>query len=666
MRVRRLVPLVVILLICAGLDSRGQDNPTQFRTGVELIQLDVAVLDDEREPVRGLSAGDFTVLVDGVSRPIQAFTSIELGSRAPSNDAIWAKAVAPDVVTNRTGVQEGRLVVILMDRSIPPHEPTVAARRIAAGVVDALGPDDLAAVVSTSNGAVQTLTTDRARLLRAINASDPSTSISKEAEGIWNGVGLTIDPLGDGRCLCGLCVHETITRVAEALQGASRRRKVLFFIGSNFTWQSSRPIAERAEDVGCEVRLKDARTAMLTAVDRANLTVHSIDPQGLSNIGPQTRASTPGGFDRAVRGAQGIRLEQQQSEMAATQTGQQNLRVLPERTGGRTIVNRNMPEEIVPAIFRESEAYYVLGVDSGVPERRDVARSIEVKVARRGVRVHAQRQFLSPAAQRPSQAGAQQTSTRPVIDEAIDRLLPSAALPLSLAVAVFASPDSSKAIVRIHVDAGAFANADGRPTPLDVAIAAVDQTGRLVASARQRSTVALTGTGPRRTAEATVQSHLELPRGEYEVRVAVTDAELGKVASVFSDVTVPSFESDPLSLSDVTVDVAASASSGPVPTTRRVFHRGDRVRALLQIYQGTNRTEPAGAVSMRVQIVDAEGTAVRDQALTFTEAMFANRRADCVITLPVANLPPGKYLLKLDASLDRRTSGRMLAFSVEM
>jgi hypothetical protein len=46
--------------------------------------------------------------------------------------------------------------------------------------------------------------------------------------------------------------------------------------------------------------------------------------------------------------------------------------------------------------------------------------------------------------------------------------------------------------------------------------------------------------------------------------------------------------------------------------------------------------------------------------------MFANRRADCVITLPVANLPPGKYLLKLDASLDRRTSGRMLAFSVEM
>ena len=37
---------------------------------------------------------------------------------------------------------------------------------------------------------------------------------------------------------------------------------------------------------------------MFKAVDRANLTVHSVDPQGLATTGPQTRASAPGGFDR--------------------------------------------------------------------------------------------------------------------------------------------------------------------------------------------------------------------------------------------------------------------------------------------------------------------------------------------------------------------------------
>ena len=102
-----------------------------------------------------------------------------------------------------------------------------------------------------------------------------------------------------------------------------------------------------------------------------------------------------------------------------------------------------------------------------------------------------------------------------------------------------------------------------------------------------------------------------------------------------------------------------------MPTTRRVFRRGEQVRALLQIYQGTERTDAIAPVSMRVQILDAKGSAVRDQSLPFTEKTFTNRRAGGVITLPVANLPAGEYLLKLEASLDRRTAGRAWRFAVE-
>ena len=96
-----------------------------------------------------------------------------------------------------------------------------------------------------------------------------------------------------------------------------------------------------------------------------------------------------------------------------------------------------------------------------------------------------------------------------------------------------------------------------------------------------------------------------------------------------------------------------------------MFRRHERVRALLQIYQGTGRTEAIVPVSMRVQILDAKGGAVRDQSLPFTEQAFTNRRADCVITLPLANLPPGEYLLKLEASADRQVAGRALRFAVE-
>ena len=77
----------------------------------------------------------------------------------------------------------------------------------------------------------------------------------------------------------------------------------------------------------------------------------------------------------------------------------------------------------------------------------------------------------------------------------------------------------------------------------------------------------------------------------YEIRAAVSDPASNTVASVFSEVSIPKFASAPLSVSGVMVDVAASATATPAATTRRAFRRGERVRALMQIYQGTGRTE---------------------------------------------------------------------------
>ena len=186
MRVPRFRLLVLLVLSSVSLLAQGQADLPQFRAGVELIQLDVAVLDDKRQPVRGLTAADFTVLDNGVATPIRAFTPVELAPRTRSTEAVWANEVPPDVVTNQVGQEDGRLVIILMDRSIPVHQPTVVARKIAAAAVEALGPHDLAAVVSTSNGAVQNLTADSRptrRLLRAINHGDPSTGLSPGAGG---------------------------------------------------------------------------------------------------------------------------------------------------------------------------------------------------------------------------------------------------------------------------------------------------------------------------------------------------------------------------------------------------------------------------------------------------------------------------------------------------
>ena len=231
-----------------------------------------------------------------------------------------------------------------------------------------------------------------------------------------------------------------------------------------------------------------------------------------------------------------------------------------------------------------------------------------------------------------------------------------------------ASPTGAKGLVKLNVDARAFARPDGTAVPLEISTIAVDRNGRQVASANQTSTVAINGMAAdsrSAVAEVNVQSYLELDSGDYEIRIGVSDPASTTVASVFADVTVPRFESLPLSLSDVAVEIASSSSAPPSATTRRAFRRGDNVRAVVQIYQGTQRADPIMPISMRVQILNATGTAVRDQSLTFAERAFADRRADAVMALPVSNLPAGEYLLRLEAAAAGRTAVRALRFTVE-
>src|SRR5687767_8311132 len=175
------VGLAALALGALALSVRAQAPASQpvFRSGTDLVQVDVSVLDGRRRPVRGLSAADFTVLEDGQPREIQAFSEVDLPSGQAPGEAAWTRQVPSDVSSNAVGQQQGRLVIVVMDRSIPVGEPTLTARRIAMQIVNELGPDDLAAVVSTANGATQNLTANRPRLLRAITHGDLSTDISE-------------------------------------------------------------------------------------------------------------------------------------------------------------------------------------------------------------------------------------------------------------------------------------------------------------------------------------------------------------------------------------------------------------------------------------------------------------------------------------------------------
>jgi VWFA-related protein len=140
------------LLLAAVAAGAALQSPQTFRTGIDVVQVDVSVLDKNRRPVRGLTASDFTILEDGKPRPVVAFVPVEIAQRDSfEGRASWLRDVAPDVVDNDVH-PEGRLVVIMFDWSIRFADQALA-RRIATAAVGALGADDLAAVVFTNASA---------------------------------------------------------------------------------------------------------------------------------------------------------------------------------------------------------------------------------------------------------------------------------------------------------------------------------------------------------------------------------------------------------------------------------------------------------------------------------------------------------------------------------
>jgi len=669
--------LVAVLCAGGGALALGAQQPlsqpqASFRGGVDLVEVDVSVLDKERRPVRGLTQSDFTVLEDGKPRPVVAFVPVQLTeTEAKPGMAPWVRDVSADVTTNDVR-PEGRLVVIMFDWSIR-FEDHLLARRIAAGVVDQLGPGDLAAVVFSSAfgnaGTPQNFTADRARLLASINrpfalalhnppvgpGHDPRNANLKMID----------DPEGyeSGDCLCRVCVPETIARMADAVRDVRGRRKTLFFIGTYFrSYESMQGPVTRQGGTGgflkgsqmslvrpgvCSAQLNVAREQMMRATSLAHLTIHTLDPVGVENA-----SNSPLGGS-----LQGIRERQD------------DLRVLADTTGGRTVMDTDAPEAQLPALFAESSSYYLLAFAPADPSANGKLHRIEVKVNRRDVDVRTREGYY---------AGEKRTSARkasvisPDTAAMLEGVLPRTDLPLTVTVAPFAMPGRSESAVTIVVGARQQIARDRavRTGPVKFLAAAFDRNGRAVHT--DDKTVSVTWR-PDATGGAPyeVLSRLTLEPGRYEVRAAV-DAGATQRASVYTYLDVPDFAAQPLSLSGIVVGSSPPLPAAPtdafasflpvVPTARREFARTDRVTAFVRVYQAAGK--PATAATVTARIVSTRDESQLDETTEVAAGKFLNSGADFQIALPVERLSVGEYLLTIEATQGQLNARRGLRFTV--
>ena len=629
MRASAAVLLIAVIAVGGSQTGRAQQTPV-FRATSDIVQIDVSVLDRDRQPVRGLSAADFTVLDGEIEQPVIAFAAVDLPDRVRT-DAPWTRDVASDVVTNHPGTQ--RVVLVLFDDCSTPWDPNVLqlSRHIARAAVDELGAQDLASVIYTSarrNG--QELTNDHVRLMAAVErfvprggeAQSPRSggpperfSASRPTGGLLMPGG-SLARGGSGMCLsssAGSPLDEALRNAAEILSAWPGARKTVILVSTHEPDFSEMTLDKNV--------LIDNLGRTFAAMQRANINVYQFDPRGLQ-VGREVS---------------------------------ENFGILSDNTGGRAFTDTNTPWEGVPQVFRENSSYYLLGFRPTTATQDGRFHKITVKVSRPGLEVRTRAGYYAARPEKPAKTSTRTTPT--AIDRALSNGLPTGDVPL--AVSVNAVPVAGRKDPAVALVAGLSAFDDGTEVEsIEIEAAAFTDTWKEAGTVTQTIEVA-ERRGDSRRAITDVPLRLDLKPGRYEIRFAVHSAATGRTGSVYASLTVPDFAKAALALSDpqiVQKDGGSPGAAGtqlalPWPkgiTTRRAFRQDDSMSAVVRVSQiGANRPGP---VTITAIMHDRDGAEVSRESRELPVELFAtNRIVEHHATLPLPRLQPGEYLLTFQA-----------------
>jgi len=401
----------------ASAGARAQPAPAQaprpaptFRATTTLVTTDVIPRDESGRFVSDLTAAEFTVVEDGVPQTLESFSLVR-GGRTTSLLAPAPPVVEGVILPPRQGTpggSGGRVVLIVVDDLHFEVEYTPHVRRLVQTLATTLlHDDDLVAMISSGPSAIE------------IGGTRDRTRIAAAASGI-RGSGLTAAEIfqlpetsqgaADVRRRAQVA-FQTAYRMVRELEQVRDRRKVVLYISSGYDldpFAAGRQSADRIQGgraadptrllveaqnpyqrlpaVTADLDLFAYMRELTLAANRANATLYTVDPRGLSGV---------------VDAGQAI----DQSEWRAVlQKTQSSLRYLAQETGGYAVVNVNDFAHEFARIDAETSDYYLLGYYSTNPDPSRRVRTLEVKVRRPGVTVAARSAYSLRSPEPPASA----------------------------------------------------------------------------------------------------------------------------------------------------------------------------------------------------------------------------------------------------------------------
>ena len=697
--------------------AAGQSSPSSgqavFKSRVDLVHLDVSVLDRTRAPVRGLTAADFTILEDGVARPVSTF--VELLNKPPAPPAERTSVVdkaAADVHRNDIArTPEGRLFVLILDDAMIPADPQMAttAKKIAETAIDRLSPGDQMAVVFTVNSkGAQNFTSDRARLLKSVSTFKPgyATHLLGWDTAVWNEELRTYERVADQDDGLRTGSLRTLELVGNSLIAAPQRRKAIIFVSTGLFVDplgGSEPVP--ISRGGGSMMIREANRShagrlapLFRRMREANVTIYSVDPGGLGGLENyvQTRAA---GTHAIITSTRNMSLmddwfdprnppKAMDLSRKVASVNLDFLKTVAENTGGLAITDTNDLSGGIERIFAENDAYYLLGFTVPPTHRAGSLHRLEVKVNRPNVIVRTRSGYevaeapappaaAAPDGAKPAEPAPTATSGGKPAPSAAAVILagpiPAGALPMRVAVAPLApaAADKSDAVIALALGLENPVT-EATAQTLEVELRAFNSEGRFVLGERRTARATLRPPGARLDDAFDLLARIVLPPGRYELRLGATLSPANLAGSLFADVEVPDFRKDPLSMTGVLMETAGG-NAGPldafadltkvIPTSSRVFTRPDSPQAFVRIYQGGDSA--LARASIRVTLHDRTDYVVYNNRFQLPVDRFdaATRSADFKFALPTVAMKSGPYVLTLEAQLGTHTVQRQVKFS---
>jgi len=248
---------LVVFLLVSGLAIRTLGQQAQFQVSVDLVQLNVAVIDNKGNYVTGLRPNDFIIAEDGISEKLAffgegngpTFSLIPVGENGegkPTTAASYAPTPAKDASETLAAAIAGSNVYILFDTSNYMYRGFVFAQDAIADFVRSLETADKVAFYSYSRdlSRAATLTADRNEVVRGVR-----TTVAGDDAALYN-------------CL--------LLTVKDAAQTQGRKVVVVFSNGpDNASVVPPEDVAELAQSTGIPIYMISTKEARLEPVSTA-------------------------------------------------------------------------------------------------------------------------------------------------------------------------------------------------------------------------------------------------------------------------------------------------------------------------------------------------------------------------------------------------------------